>query len=268
MGLDQLDNLTMTNSVKFNQIARKILSRFSRLRSQLKDIYSRLQGVPPVSCSTISKELLRELIDKEDPTILEIGCNDGSQALWFFEVFENPMVYCFEPDPRAIARFKAKVGQNFNIKLFETALCDHNGEVEFYQSDGQADEKEMPNGWDQSGSIREPKNHLAMHPWVKFDQKIIIPASTLDAWCDQHGLGAIDFIWMDVQGAEMDVFRGGKNTLRKTRFLYTEYSNEELYKGQLNLAQLVKYLKIFSVIVRYPGDALLRNRQLTKMPNK
>ena len=253
------------------QLVKKMLARFPRLRILLNFIYDRLHGKPPISYSKISKELIRKCVGKEDPTILEIGCNDGTHTLWFLEVFENPKVYCFEPDPRAIARFKTKVGQRSNINLFEIALSDHNGEVEFYQSGGNLNEekaKAMPKGWDLSGSIRQPKEHLIIHPWVIFDRKITVTTLTLDTWCDKHGIGAIDFIWMDVQGAEIDVFRGGINTLTKTRFIYSEYCDRELYKGQFNLKQLMKYLKNFNVIIRYPGDVLLRNKQLVGAPNK
>lgn len=253
------------------QVVRKILAPFPRSKKFLRSVYYLLRGEPPVSYSEISKDLIRECVGKEDPIILDIGCNNGSKSLWFFEIFKNPKVYCFEPEPRAIARFKAKVGRHPNINLFEIALCDHNGEIEFFQSNGYRNNEDktwIPEGWDLSGSIRQPKEHLVVHPWVKFGQKIVVTASTLDTWCDKHGIEEIDFIWMDVQGAEIDVFRGGKNSLRKTRFIYTEYSNEELYKGQFDLKQLMKYLKDFAVVVRYPADVLLRNTKLTAAPNK
>jgi FkbM family methyltransferase len=241
-----------------------------RLKKLLKSLYSALQGLPQVSHSEITKELIRECVAKLDPTILEIGCNDGSQTLWFLEIFENPKVYCFEPDPRAIARFKTKVGQRSNVNLFEIALSDHNGNITFYQSGGQRDEesaKAMPEGWDLSGSIRQPRDHLKVHPWVTFDQSITVKTATLDGWCNEHGVEAIDFILMDVQGAEIDVSRGGMNTLTKTRFIYTEYSNTELYKGQYTLKQLLKHLKNFKVLIRYPKDVLLRNKQFVFAPN-
>jgi len=237
----------------------------------LKSLSLALQGLPPVSHCEITKELIAELVSKPNPTILEIGCNDGSHTLWFLEIFENPEIYCFEPDPRAIARFKTKVGHRCNVKLFEVALSDHNGDITFYQSGGQRDEqsaKTMPEGWDLSGSIRQPKEHLKIHPWVKFDQSITVKTATLDTWCNKHGIEVIDFIWMDVQGAEVDVFRGGVNTLTKTRFLYTEYGNKELYKGQYVLKELLKHLKHFKALIRYPTDLLLRNRQFVFAPNK
>ena len=253
------------------QLLTKILTRFSRMESLLKSLYSALQGIPQVSHSEITKELIRECVGKSDPTILEIGCNDGSHTLWFLEIFENPKVYCFEPDPRAIARFNAKVGQRSNVKLFEIALSDHNGDITFYPSGGQRDDKpdkNMTQGWDCSGSIRQPKDHLTVVPWVTFGQSIIVKTATLDTWCKEHGIEVIDFIWMDVQGSEIDVVRGGMNTLTKTRFIYSEYSNTELYEGQYTLKQILKHLTNFKVLIRYPGDVLLRNKQFVSAPNK
>lgn len=66
---------------------------------------------------------------------------------------------------------------------------------------------------------------------------------------------------MDVQGAELDVFRGGKNALSKTRFIYTEYSNIEIYEGQATLPELLKHLKTFKITMRYKNDVLLKNTQ-------
>ena len=65
---------------------------------------------------------------------------------------------------------------------------------------------------------------------------------------------------MDVQGAEIDVIRGGRNALKYTRYLYTEYSNKELYEGQISLKPLLDELIDFDVIVRYPDDILLKNK--------
>ncbi|HOW26138.1 MAG TPA: FkbM family methyltransferase [Bacteroidales bacterium] len=242
-----------------------VASHFSKLKVLTNSVYDRLWGIPYVSDSEINGEIIRKYIGKENPIILDIGCNDGFNTLWFFKIFEKPKVYCFEPDPRAIARFKRKVGQNPNIQLSEIALCDHDGEIDFYQSGGHLDEemvKTMPEGWDLSGSIRQPKNHLIYNKWVTFNQKITVKASTLDTWCKTNYIDAIDFIWMDVQGAEIDVFKGGTNTLNRTRFIYTEYSNNELYKGQNNLRKLAGYLKKFEIIIRYAGDVLFINREL------
>ena len=110
-----------------------------------------------------------------------------------------------------------------------------------------------------SGSISKPKNHFRLFPGISFPHEIQVKTKTLDSWCAEQGIDSVDFIWMDVQGAERSVFHGGAATLAKTRFLYTEYSNYELYEGQPSLQQILDELITFRLVTRYPGDVLLQN---------
>jgi len=232
--------------------------------SWLRQIYCRVvEGGPPVIAGGIDGATLRRCVNKPNPVILEIGSNDGSHALWFCELFEQPTVHCFEPDPRAIVRFEKNVGNREGIQLYKMALSDREGEITFHQSSGERvaeDGQVLCRDWDLSGSIRAPKNHLKKHSWVTFASTIKVRTTTLDAWCATQGLTQIDFIWMDVQGAELDVLRGGRETFRRASFVYTEYSNEELYAGQPSLRVLLRHLNGFRVLSRYPGDVLLANR--------
>jgi 2-O-methyltransferase len=238
---------------------RKSPNIFSRLKRLNKLIYYQIKREPPVTDSSISKEFISRLVSRPNPTILEIGCHDGTNTLWFLEIFNSPKIFCFEPDPRAASRFKQNIGNSPEISLFEYAIGNKNGKTTFYMSSGRESEA-MPEGWDCSGSIRKPKNHLKVHPWCKFEKNIIIETKTLDTWRKEQGIEKIDFIWMDVQGAEIDVIRGGRNTLKNTRYLYTEYNDKELYEGQISLKRLLKELVEFDVIVRYPDDILLKNK--------
>jgi len=201
---------------------------FSKLNKLYTSIYYYLKREPPVTESTITKEFIYQLVSIPSPTILEIGCNDGSNTLWFLEIFDSPKIFCFEPDTRAASRFKHNLGNRPEVSFYEYAIGNKNGEETFYMSSGQESEI-MPEGWDCSGSIRKPKNHKIVHPWCKFEKTIIVKTKTLDTWCREKAINRIDFIWMDVQGAEIDVIQGGRNALRSTRYLYTEYSNEEFY---------------------------------------
>ena len=49
---------------------------------------------------------------------------------------------------------------------------------------------------------------------------------------DIEGIGDIDYIKIDVQGAEVDVFRGAPKTLAKATLIQTEVEFIELYEGQ------------------------------------
>ena len=222
---------------------------------------------PPITPGQFQLESLPALLGTQSPTILEIGCNDGTETNRFLDLFgKDCRVYAFEPDPRAIKRFRQRVTDR-RATLFELAIADRDGIAEFFVSDGKPTapgyESLRPEGWDLSGSIRKPKEHLVQHPWCRFDEKITIQTQSLDNWSRLQNVKAIDFIWVDVQGAEADLIRGATESLKQTRYVYTEYSNKQLYEGQLNLRQLLKLLPDFEVVHRYVGDVLLRNKKLS-----
>ena len=195
-----------------------------RLWSMLRWRWRELRrSSPHVEVTPLTHEEIAALINKPNPTILEIGCNDGDDTQEFLRVMPAAKIYCFEPDPRAVKRFKERMGSQLQkVKLFEIAVSNQTGQIDFHQSSG--DElphgRNLPDGWDLSGSIRRPKNHLIEHPWIKFEKTITVSTCRLDDWCVENGVKRIDFIWMDVQGAEGDVIAGAAKTLRHTRFLY------------------------------------------------
>jgi hypothetical protein len=124
--------------------------------------------------------------------------------------------------------------------LSEIAISDRTGTIDFHPNSG----GHLPEGY----------------PWVKFDKTITANTCRLGDWCSENGVTDIDFIWMDVPGAEADVIAGAANALAKTRFLYTDYSNTETYEGQPSLDKLLALLPSFKVVFKYAGDVLLKNR--------
>ncbi len=214
--------------------------------------------------SELEKDIV-SAIGRPDPVILDVGCNDGSDTLAFLNLFPNAQIFCFEPDPRARARFRARVDDP-RARLFSVALGAEDRVKHFYQSNGLPSPElsvKLPEGWDLSGSLRRPKNHLSVHPWCTFDREIFVSVRCLDTWADAYGIGDVDFIWADVQGAEGDLVHGGTETLKRVRYFFTEYSDQELYEGQPTLAQLRAMLPSFEVVKIYPEDVLFRNASLT-----
>jgi FkbM family methyltransferase len=206
---------------------------------------------------------LRKLIGKRDPVILDIGANSGGEVLQFLKLFPKASIYCFEPDARAQESFRRRVKSD-RVQLFEMAIGSIDGVVDFNASGG-APPPELGYGrtdWDLSGSIRKPKGHYDMAPWVKFDSVVQVPINRLDTWATTHGVTNVDFIWADVQGAEGDLIEGGRETLKRTRFFYTEYHDHELYEGQITFQQLLAMLPEFEIVQRFSGDVLLRNTAL------
>ncbi len=225
------------------------------------------KSLPPVTPGVFNPAYLRQLVGNSASVILEIGANDGSHTLQFLDLFPHARIYAFEPDPRAFAKFKARVVDP-RVFAFEMAIGAEDGEAEFHVSSGlppdlsPEDAINYAQGWDQSGSLRAPKTHRTVWPWCKFEQKITVPVRRLDSWARENGVERIDLIWADTQGAEGDLVAGGIDTLSRTRFLFTEYSNDEWYEGQPDLRKLTAMLPGFDILHRFSMDVLLENTAL------
>lgn len=211
---------------------------------------------------SLSHSELRALLAKADPLIVEVGANDGTDTLQLLETFPEGHVHCFEPDPRPLCRFLRQV-HSPRCTLHALAVSDRDGWTELHLSDGTHPEFGVAD-WDYSSSLRAPKNHLTRFPWCTFDRRLQVATTRLDSWLALHPeIELVDYLRVDVQGAEGDLIRGGRETLRRTRYFYTEFSNFEEYAGQPSLDELVATLPEFEPLGIVEGfNVLLRNRAL------
>ena len=247
----------------WQELPKAVLSQWKIVAMNLKEMRRIIAREPEIAPGEFDPATLPQLLRKENPVILDIGCNNGRHTLLFLSLFKNARVFSFEPDSRAQERFKKKVTDP-RAKLFEVAISAADGTAEFYVSDGSPSsewKEKLPKGWDLSGSIKKPKKHLKVHPWCTFKKRITVSTKKLDTWQHEEGVDEIDFIWADVQGAEADLIKGGQTALRHTRYFYTEYSDRELYQGQPKLGALLKLLPDFKVVARYSNDVLLKNKR-------
>lgn len=224
-------------------------------------IYYRLKGEQYIDTVPLSMEELSSLISKNHPVILEIGCNDGTDTKRLRTAFPKATIHCFEPDARAQIRFVNNGGLDICTSLHRTAVGAVDGKVIFNVSSGR-ENLEMPRGWDLSGSIRKPLSVLTEVPWIKFENQVEVAITTLDLFFEKYELSLVDFIWMDVQGAELDVIRGGAKALKSVRYLYTEYDDGGLYDGGATLLEICRSLPDFTLLKRYAEDALFVNKNL------
>lgn len=207
----------------------------------------------------MNKNDIKLLVDTENPVILEIGANNGNDTRQFLDTFKRGKFYAFEPDPRAFAKLDKM--QEERLFKYQMAIGNKNGTAEFHQSSGRPPGYDKSIDWDLSGSMRKPKNHIPIHPWCKFKTTITVQVMKLDTWIESQDIDIIDFAWVDTQGCEEDVISGGRNTIRdKVRFFYTEYSNSELYEGEITREQILKMLPEYDLYKDFGTDLLLANR--------
>jgi len=233
------------------------------IKSQIRHMKKSISSIKKEEIHGIPVKEIKYLIGKRNPVIIEVGANTGQTTYEFLQEMPEATIYCFEPDPRAIAEFKKNINSP-NVHLIESAVGNENGTIVFHQSSGVDEYAD----WNQSGSIRKPKEHSKIWPKVTFEASLEVPIIRLDDWAKSIGIPLIDFIWADTQGAESDLILGGLETIQKVRFFYTEYGFQELYDGQISLEGIDNLLQGFSISRIFPMDALFENINLKEhFPN-
>lgn len=181
---------------------------------------------------------LRSLFDPEDRlTILDIGACEGLDSVRYAKLFPQSKIYAFEPLEANIDKIR-KYKKHFkttNIEVVPQALSDKEGTATFHVSSGNPEGKESDE-WDygnKSSSLLPPDKKLhELHKWLKFEEKVEVATNTLNNFCQSYSIDEIDFIHMDVQGAELMVLKGAGDFLRRIKLIWMEVEEVSLYEQQ------------------------------------
>ncbi len=142
-------------------------------------------------------------------------------------------IVVFEPLERNFeVLFKNVEKLNANIQGYQVALGATEGDFEMYVSSNGA----------LSSSLLKPKKHLEQYKDITFDEKEVVEVKTLDSF----ELSGYNFINMDVQGYELEVLKGGKNTLDQIDYVYCEVNRDEVYENNVYIDELDVFLSDFS----------------------
>ena len=144
-------------------------------------------------------------------TFFDIGAHFGQFSLIAaLEVGSNGSVHAFEPGPSQFRYLKHNVAANSLeniVRANELALGKAKGTVGFAEVQG--------------------GNLAASFIAEAADQTTQVEMTTIDSYCDENRIEAIDAIKIDVEGVELDVFKGAAETLSKNLPTFIAYENDD-----------------------------------------
>ena len=187
---------------------------------------------------TEAERQFRRLFRTDEPLVIcDIGACEGEDSVRYARLFPRARVYAFEPLPANQALVRANFSRyaTANAELVPLALSDRAGVASFNVSSGRPPELFAGEDWNygnKSSSLLPPAQSGPMHGWIEFKETITVPTATLDRFCAEREIDRIDFIQMDVQGAEHLVLAGAARMLARTTAVWLEVSSRELYRGQ------------------------------------
>jgi FkbM family methyltransferase len=228
-------------------------------------IFSKQPTLPPIYA-----QLASLIPQSPTPVIIECGCHVGVDTQRLRDTFPTARLIAVEPDPRNLIHLSSR-GVTSIAEVLPMAVSDRDGSATFHlsEADLSTDHPSWVKSREYSGSssLKRPAEHTAQHPWCVFEKSVEVPTITLDTLARERSLDRIDLIWADVQGAEDLLIAGGQTALARTRYLYTEFSDTEVYQGQIPLAKILERLpggpSAWSIVEKFPYDVLLRNDRLS-----
>ena len=152
--------------------------------------------------------LLESLRGEPIRTVLDVGANVGDWSLMAADLLPEATIYALEVVPATAATLRARVGQQERIKCFDLGLAAETGTLTMQ--------------YHEAASTHATFTDYP-HSWV--GEQIECPVMRGDEFLAREGIGQVDFLKLDVEGAEHLVLQGLGEYLRqeKVRLVQFEY---------------------------------------------
>jgi FkbM family methyltransferase len=174
----------------------------------------------------IKEQNLVKALVKPGMIAFDVGANLGDYSILLSQlVGESGKVYTFEPTSSIFEKLETRLnsqGLN-NINVFQKAVFSEDKEIEFH---------EFPDDYSVWNSIGMPQMPNPENPQenIPIAKTEIVEGISLDSFCKTNHIERIDYLKIDVEGAESDVLLGTVSLLqqKKIRFLQFEISQKML----------------------------------------
>ncbi len=162
-----------------------------------------------------------------DYHIIDVGGADGGTSLFFKRNFRNAKIIYFEPNPT----YSDKLSEGIDKR--QIALGDKKGLGILSIT---------ANNFSSSlNEINSISDSIELKEKLKVIASSTVEISTLDL--ELKPIKNILLIKMDTQGYELNILKGGTETLRKTKFIVLEMLNHQTYKNAPLYFEIDEYMR-------------------------
>lgn len=165
-----------------------------------------------------------------NPVILEAGGHYGEDTVILAKRWPLSKIYTFEPCPSYYERLSLEVANYPQIHSFPYGIYSKTDFYTFYVSQK----------WDGASSLLKD-NEL---PVVTYeDKQITVYCKNLDEWAEEFHVDHIDYMWLDMEGTELEMLKASPNILKTVRVISCELNHCEFRKGMCNFEEMKVFLE-------------------------
>lgn len=180
---------------------------------------------------SVTDQLLDVLRALDIKVIFDVGSRDALDGLYLLDSLAADELHAFECNPTGVEICRSNVdsynghGRAF---LVDNAVSSQNGVVSFYPIDPLRTRTSWPDGNPGASSLLRANPAYANETYVQ--NEIEVESVSLDSYCRSHPMP--DFVWMDLQGAELDALKGAAGVLPHVKAISVEVAFRQMYLGQ------------------------------------
>ncbi|NEO52982.1 MAG: FkbM family methyltransferase [Okeania sp. SIO3B5] len=174
------------------------------------------------------EQMLVQTTVKQGMTVFDIGANIGHYSILFSQlVGQSGKVYSFEPTSSTFKKLlkRLKEHQCSNVFPFQKAIFSENKLLEF---------NEFPDEYSSWNSIGRPQMNDPNSPanYVPIVNTEIVEAVRLDTFCEANNIKNIDYLKIDVEGAESYVLEGAISLLKRKAISFLQFEiSQKMLEG-------------------------------------
>ncbi len=198
------------------------------------------------------KQFYKKILSN-NPTIIDVGANKGQTIDFFKKIFINPKIYAYEPSDQ-YKILKRKYIKNKKILISNYAIHNKKGKKIFYSHSFKSRDISQLSGFYKIN--KKSKDHIKINSSKRkeilknINHSSIVNCITLDELIKNQ---KIDLLKIDTQGNELNVLKGAKKLLTKTKFVKLEIMLYDYYEIKFTFSDLDLFLnkfnfKIFNVL--------------------
>lgn len=213
------------------------------LKKKIKNIFNffgyEINSYYPEIIQKNFDELYKEILDKKEITIFDVGANQGQSIERFKKIFKQKIIHSFEPIKFEFDNIYRKYKNEDNLIINNFALGERIEEkffhVNHYTGSSSFLETNQKTEW---AKLRSKQFKIDLANFVK--EKSVVQIKTLDDYCEKNQINKIDILKIDTQGYEENVLKGSSKMIlsKKIKFIEIELIFSDIYNKTLSIKDI------------------------------